>query len=206
MKTTPEQLDALRELINIGIGRAAGILNEMLRAHIELRVPEVEILPLDEFKSKIDQIGKGVTAAVQLSFRGPFRGTASLVFPQDSANKLVDMLTGQSADDGDFDEVKRGVLSEVGNIVINGVMGTIGNMLDCQLSYSIPSYIEEEQAIRSALYESSKYEAILLGHAQFRVSGHVIRGEVLLVFEIGSFQHFLDALDATIPETNPVSE
>ncbi len=32
----------------------------------------------------------------------------------------------------------------------------------------------------------------------------LIRGEVLLVFEIGSFQGFIDALDATIPETRPV--
>ncbi|TDI44683.1 MAG: chemotaxis protein CheC [Acidobacteria bacterium] len=204
MKASPKQLDALRELLNIGIGRAAGILNEVLSAHIKLRMPEVEILSAEEFESKIDQIGDGVTAAVRLGFHGPFKGTASLVFSQDSANKLVNILTGKRADDKDFDDVKRSALSEIGNMVINGVMGSISNMLDAQLNYSIPSYVEQEQAIRSVLRESATGQVILLGHAQFYVTEHLIRGEVLLVFEIGSFQGFIDALDATIPETRPV--
>jgi hypothetical protein len=85
-------------------------------------------------------------------------------------------------------------------------MGSISNMLDARLEYSIPLYVEEEQAIRSALRESGKYEAILLGNAQFEVTGHVIRGEVLLIFEIGSFKTFLDAVDTTISEANLVSK
>jgi chemotaxis protein CheY-P-specific phosphatase CheC len=52
MKTSPEQLDALRELINIGIGRAAGVLNEMLSAHIQLYVPDVEILSAEESRER----------------------------------------------------------------------------------------------------------------------------------------------------------
>jgi hypothetical protein len=85
-------------------------------------------------------------------------------------------------------------------------MGSISNMLECQLNYSIPSYVEEKQAIRSALRESANNQVILLGHARFCVTEHVIRGEVLLVFEFGSFQSFMGALDATIPEANPVSK
>lgn len=206
MNTSPEQIDALRELVNIGVGRAAGILNEMLHAHIRLSVPQIEVLTVEEFESRIEGLGGGITAAVQVSFRGAFRGAASLVFSQESANKLVDLLTGQGVDDGDYDEVKSGALSEIGNIVINGVMGSISNMLDAKLEYSIPSYVEEEHAIRSALRESKEYEVILLGNTQFEVTGHVIRGEVLLVFEIGSFKAFLDAVDHTISETSLSSQ
>ncbi len=193
MKTPQLQLDALRELINIGIGRAAGLLNEMLRTHIELHVPQVEVLSAEEFESTIEDIAGGVTASVHLNFRGAFNGTASLVFSQDSANKLVDVLTGQSVDQNEFDEIKRGALSEIGNI------------LDRPLSYSIPRYVENEHALRSALTENTNYEVILLGHAQFSVTEHLIRGEILLVFEIGSFQNFLTALDGTVPEMLPAS-
>ena len=129
---------------------------------------------LPRSRENVRPAGRWRHAAVHLSFHGPFDGTTSLVFSQDSANKLVDILTGQGADDGDFDEVKRGVLSEVGNIVVNGVMGSISNMLECRLNYSIPSYIEEKKAIRSVLRERAKNQVILLGHARFCVTEHVI--------------------------------
>ena len=92
MNASPRQLDALRELINIGIGKAAALLNEMLSAHIQLHVPRVEIIAVADLESVIDRLGGGVTAAVQLSFRGPFNGSASLVFADEGANRLVDLL------------------------------------------------------------------------------------------------------------------
>ena len=206
MKTSPEQLDALRELINIGIGKAGGLLNELLNTHIQLNVPHVEVLEADDFERAVSRLDAGVTVAVQLRFRGPFDGAASLVFSQEGANRLVDLLTGQSADEEDFDEIKQGALSEIGNIVVNGVMGSIGNILNCSLEYSVPDYKEEEQAVRSVLNENRDYEALLLGHAEFCATEHVISGQMLLVFEVGSFQGFLDALDATLPEAQAVSE
>ena len=45
MKVTSYQVDALTELINIGVGRAAGMLNQILEAHIQLQVPSVKIFP-----------------------------------------------------------------------------------------------------------------------------------------------------------------
>jgi chemotaxis protein CheC len=43
MKLTARQLDALQELVNIGIGQAAGILNDMIDSPIRLQIPYVQI-------------------------------------------------------------------------------------------------------------------------------------------------------------------
>ena len=43
MNLTPDQADILRELMNIGVGRAAGMLNEMTDAYVRLQVPSVGI-------------------------------------------------------------------------------------------------------------------------------------------------------------------
>ena len=44
-KLTPLEIDALTEIFNIGIGRAAKSLNQMVSQTVDLTIPEIEILP-----------------------------------------------------------------------------------------------------------------------------------------------------------------
>ncbi|NEO26772.1 MAG: chemotaxis protein CheC, partial [Kamptonema sp. SIO4C4] len=88
------QLDALQELVNIGVGQAAGTLNEMVQSHIHLKVPEVSVLSLQEAQSTLESRLNGeFLSSVQLQFHGNFAGVAQLIFPTDSATKLVTILT-----------------------------------------------------------------------------------------------------------------
>ena len=48
MRMTDETLDALTEILNIGIGRAAASLSRMVETRVELRVPEIELIELNE--------------------------------------------------------------------------------------------------------------------------------------------------------------
>lgn len=43
--------DALKEIINIGVGKAAGTLNNLLNKHIVLEVPNVNFIPLGEMEN-----------------------------------------------------------------------------------------------------------------------------------------------------------
>src|SRR5512135_3103507 len=88
MNPTEYQLDALRELINIGVGRAAKVLSEMVNARIILQVPFIKLLTPENLRREMGHLGEGLLAAVRLGFKGPFSGTAALVFPSDSASKL----------------------------------------------------------------------------------------------------------------------
>jgi len=139
MKLSTRQLDALQELVNIGIGQAAGVLNDMIDSPIRLQIPYLQILTPIDVEEELEQHLNGEQiAAVQLKFTGSFGGIAQLVFPTNSAALLVTMLTGEEGTH-DLDSVKIGTLSEVGNIVINGVMGAISNVLQQRLNYSIPT-------------------------------------------------------------------
>ena len=55
MNVSAEEIDALRELINIGVGRAAGALNDMVGAHVELRVPSVRLVSTADIKEVITE-------------------------------------------------------------------------------------------------------------------------------------------------------
>ncbi|MCJ8296291.1 MAG: chemotaxis protein CheC, partial [Colwellia sp.] len=53
-KLTPLEIDALTEIFNIGIGRAANSLNKMVSQTVDLTIPEIEILPNKHAKQKLD--------------------------------------------------------------------------------------------------------------------------------------------------------
>lgn len=192
---TPVQIDILKELINIGIGRAAGVLNEMINFHVQLTVPLVKVLTHSALMAEMEEFGSSRVASVQLGFMGPFSGTAALVFPPDSASKLVEVLTGEEPGTPDLDSVRAGTLTEVGNIVINGVMGSIGNILKQRMSYSLPIYTED--TINNLLMSASSdfNPMVLLVRTRFNVRQLQVEGNIILLFEVGSFDALIDAID-----------
>jgi chemotaxis protein CheC len=194
----PYQMDILKEIINIGVGRAAGILNEMTRFRVILQVPFIKVLSPFSLKEEMEELDRNIIAAVRLGFKGPFSGCAALVFPPDSASKLVAVLTGEEPGTPDLDSVRVGTLSEVGNIVLNGVMGSIGNILKQHISYSIPTYIEDtiENLLTIDTNINPPPNIILLVRIRFTIQQLQIEGDIILLFEVGSFTALLSAIDA----------
>jgi chemotaxis protein CheC len=196
MNVTDYQLDALKELINIGVGRAAGMLNQILENHVYLQVPDAKLLSLQEIQAhKVAEFDVEKLSAVRLVFKGPFSGTASLVFPPDSAAKLVNILTDDEPQAIDLDAIKIGALTEVGNIILNGVMGSISNMLEQSINYVIPAYMEDSIENLLSLDKIDLGATILLVRTRFTVAQLQIEGDILLLFEVGSLEMLLAAIE-----------
>ncbi|MHC1712555.1 MAG: hypothetical protein AB9872_10435 [Solidesulfovibrio sp.] len=85
-----------------------------------------------------------------------------------------------------------GTLQEVGNIVLNGVMGSIANILKEPLHYSPPDFIEATIAD----IVGRENGMILVARTQFSMKDHLIEGEVLIIFSLSSFDALLAAIDA----------
>ena len=196
MKLSTRQLDALQELVNIGIGQAAGVLNDMIDSPIRLQIPYLQILTPTDVEEELEQHLNGEQiAAVQLKFTGSFGGIAQLVFPTNSAALLVTMLTGEEVGTHDLDSVKIGTLSEVGNIVINGVMGAISNVLQQRLNYSIPTYSEGTIANLLISGGLATDTVVLLAQTSFMIERLHIEGDIILIFNVNSFDTLLTAIN-----------
>jgi chemotaxis protein CheC len=195
MNISPAQLDALQEIINIGVGQAASILNEMVQSHIILQVPSIQVLSATAVCDFLQQqLGQQRTATVRQTFNGTCKGMALLLFPTESASNLVAVLTGEAADSPEWDGLKTGTLSEVGNIVINGVMGTVGNILNRRISYNLPTYIEDTV---EALLTNEELEGIMvvLAQAHFAIEQLLVKGDLILIFRLDTFGDLLRALN-----------
>jgi len=193
IELSPEQEDVLTELVNMGVGRASATLNEMIGHHIRLQVPTVELIRKENLHHYMGYESTDVLSSVQMGFRGDFEGQAVLVFPQEAASILVSSLTDEAQDSPEMDELKSGTLSEIGNILINGVMGSMANFLDVRLNYSVPNYSECQVNQLSSM--GAEGAAILLAEASFSIDELKVQGEVLLIFHVGSFQKLLSCVN-----------
>ena len=196
MDPTKEQMDGLKELINIGVGRAANVLNTMLNSHIRLQIPFVKLLDALHFKKEIEVLGPNDLSAVELGFRGNFSGSTQLIFTTESASKLVRILAGETNEIEDLDSIRAGTLTEIGNIVLKGVMGSISNMLEFHFDYSVPNYLEGKADVLLGSDTMATDRTVLLARTHFLVEELDINGDIALFFEMTVFHKLLTAIEA----------
>jgi len=190
-KITDWQLDVVKELLNIGVGKGANILNDMLGAHIALRVPEISVTSYTELKNKMTDSYLHEASVVDIEFAGDIQGTAKMIFPPESAVRLVNILINEKSD---FDSIKANTLTEIGNIVLNSITGIIANYFKIRFQYTVPSW---HQGFFSKQIEEIDVDSlnIFLARTIFSVQEHDIQGEIALMFKMESFDVFLDLIN-----------
>jgi chemotaxis protein CheC len=197
-----DQLDALRELFNVGVGQAAGMLSQMLGMSVQLRVPIVHVLPADQVLSVLNEFGVEPVAAVKLPFRSEFNGSAMLIFPADDAARIADCLTGQNNELKDMDALRVGTINEVGNIVLNAVMGTIANRLGIHFRYSIPTYLEDSVGRLFQLDLDQTRGTLIVARVNFLLMELEIEGNIVLYMDVDSMEPLLHVLERLFNSTD----
>jgi chemotaxis protein CheC len=134
------QLDAMREVANIGAGHAATALSHMTNRVIMIDVPEVTIVRLEDVDQIMGDPGD-VVAAVMMKVLGDVTGRTVQVFPGDSAAKLTGMVLNQPEPEfpGGFEEIHRSTLKEIGNIIVGAYLTALSDFMGMLLIMSTPS-------------------------------------------------------------------
>jgi chemotaxis protein CheC len=114
MELTPDEKDALTELINIGYGRAAGALSELTGYRVRLEVPSVTLHEIEVLVPMLANLIKVDVACVNQSFTGPISGNALLMMDEASAITLSRVLTDERTLSLEFDSNVREIMVEVG--------------------------------------------------------------------------------------------
>lgn len=201
MQLTLEQTDALKEIINIGVGRAVGSLNQMLQTPIQLQVPSLQLISALELAGELGDESHQPLSTVQLRFKGSISGAATLTFPTDSAGKLVAALMGTDHEEADLDALKTASLTEIGNVVLNGVMGSLTNMLGQQIQYVVPIYSELSMKNLVGLSKSGTSQFYLWAQAHFVIQQCEVEGNIILMLGLDSLETLIQAVDTLMPST-----
>jgi chemotaxis protein CheC len=178
--------DALAEILNIGVGRAAASLSEMVADEVLLDVPTVEVIDHEQANRLIDHLSGGRVTAITQDFSGDFDGKALLFFPQQSSMNLVRTLLKDDVPLNMLSDLEKEALLEVGNIILNACFGTVANILSVSIESSLPQLIHG----RSEDLLGTENTLLLLININFRVDEKSISGYVSFVMDVGNYNRF----------------
>lgn len=197
MNLSELEQEVLLEFINMGVGRAAASMAEIVGSEVELSVPRIEFLNWDDLPSTFREQSIDSLVGVGQHFEGPFSGDAMLVFPgQDSLN-LVSSMIGEEAVSEDFTELEKEALLEVGNILLNACLGTLSNVLGKEINCSLPSF-SEGKPVDVFWQENGEGSGILFVHIDFIVSTHSIKGYIVFLLDVPSVKSFKEHIQEYI--------
>ena len=131
------QLDTLKEVSNIGMGHAATALSQMIGQRVNLTVPNVTITEISQVPEHLGGAEK-MMVGITLQILGDARGSIMLLFPEESAHRLLCSLLGQQEKGLVMTEVSVSALKEVGNILASAYLSALGNLLNKTLIPSVP--------------------------------------------------------------------
>lgn len=197
MELTGTQRDALVELLNIGFGRAAAALSQLTGHRVLLDVPEVSVHPVEKLNTALHPLLSDQVASVHQIFSGAVAGDALLVLDHQAAGMLKELLTDEPPLPLTLDASAREVLTEVGNILLNACLGTFGNILQVQVSFSVPQISLESLhgVVQSLLVNREGVRYSLLVHAGFRLRDAEVRGYLVIVLSVASLDRLLRAVE-----------
>jgi chemotaxis protein CheC len=189
--------DALTELVNIGVSRAASNLRKMVGEQVTLTVPSVEVLTRAAAADLIRERESGQLIAVRQDFEGAFSGRALLIFPQSNSLALVRAVIHDDLPSEEIEAIETEALAETGNVVLNGCLATMSNMLKRPLTISLPQVIRGDGNLFFELAVRSDEDGVALFlYINFSISGRDIRGYIAMLLDLPS----LNILKALVDE------
>jgi chemotaxis protein CheC len=134
---TDIQLDALKEVSNIGMGHAATALSQMIGQRIDLKVPRVSVTAISDVPERLGG-AETLMVGVTLQILGDARGSIMLLFPQESAHRLLGCLLKREERTLVMNELNVSALKEVGNILASAYLSAVGSLMHKTLIPSVP--------------------------------------------------------------------
>ncbi len=203
MTATPDisleelERDALTELVNIGVSRAASSLRTMVGEQVLLSVPSLEVVTRATAAVLIREREAGPLVAVRQAFSGAFSGQALLIFPEANSLELVRAVTGGVVSAADVAEMEEEALAETANVVLNSCLATMANMLEEPLEMSLPQVLRGGGAglfdLEAGAHDSGEAVVLFL-YINFAINDRDIRGYIAMLMDLPS----LDALKGLI--------
>jgi chemotaxis protein CheC len=179
--------DALTELVNIGVSRAAVGLRQMVGEEVLLSVPSIDIV---NHRTAVALLGERETdqlVAVRQDFSGAFSGRALLIFPQANSLELVRAVVGDEMSPDDLADMEQEALAETGNVILNGCLATMANMLHQSLSMTLPEVLRGDGAKLFELDSLPDNEGLVLFlYINFAMRDRDIRGYIAMLMDLPS--------------------
>ncbi len=190
-----QYVEILKELILLGVEKSSSALNFMLMSSIELSVPAIQWLPNANISKVYDELsewGFNELALVNMKIMGELSGSAQLVFNDVDAQKIVSSMVEKIDDAEMMTAMVEDSLKEIGNILINGLIGTLGNELKINIVCNLPTY-RKDNIGRMVIVERDV--SLVFCKVKFLIKAMNISGNFILTFEVDRLKALYELLE-----------
>lgn len=193
------QVDALTEIFNIGAGRAAASLSEIVGDAVKLSVPRIQLYQSSEINAGILSLDSPRLGAVKQCFSGPFDADAMLLFTEDRALEIVHDMMGSQVGVEDIAEFEQEAMSELGNIILNASLSAMADMLELTLDSSLPAYsVGPTDTVLQQIIADSDQALMLVLHIDLAIENRHSQGYLVFLLSSTSLQKLLTHIDRFI--------
>lgn len=196
---TEMQLDTLTEVFNIGAGRAAASLSEIVGDEVRLSVPRVQFFQSADINLEVLSLTSARLGAVKQHFSGPFEADAMLLFTEERALEIVHDMMGSQVNVEDLPEYEQEAMCELGNIILNACLSSMADMLNLKLDSSLPTYsvAAAEEILQSIVAEANE-PVILVLYIDLAIEKRHSQGYLVFLLSSVSMQALLGHIDRFI--------
>ena len=193
-----DEHDVVVELMNIGIGRAASALSQLVQDEVLLSVTELQFLNPAEANDSFCTYLPTLLAGVMQDFSGFMTGRAALLFPEERSLELVRAILGEDMSADEISELEQETLAELGNILLNNCLATLANLLHQQIKTELPHVFNVDSPhllSRLSLYaDQDNTSFIMLVKIEFSLRKSDLQGYLAFLIDVESADVFIKAL------------
>jgi chemotaxis protein CheC len=181
------QIEAMKEVGNIGAGHAATALSDMLNEPVQIGTPTVEILPFSSLANRVSRPGR-IVSAVHMDVHGEAPCQIVVLFSEENVLGFVSIFTGLAfADEKPSDLVIESTIKEVGNIIGGAYLCALTELTGVNLILSVPTLSTGTvESAFLALMDIPGDQEVFYVQTGLEKDHPVISGEFILIPEPGS--------------------
>ncbi len=185
------ELDALKEIGNIGSGNAAVALSKILNKKILMDVPDTAFIPITQFSHYFGGPDK-IVMSIYSPILGDLSGETLFIFSRECALGLVDLMMGNAPGKTKIlDELSESAFKEMANIYIGSYLNAVADLTDIRILPGIPVVATDmvQAIIDSILMKMGEFaDKVLVNKATISVDCHNIDGHFIFFFDLKSME------------------
>lgn len=195
---TPDQIDALQEIVNVAMGQAGDSLARVLDTFVRLSVPRIRLIEVSKAASSIaEMVGDSeIITAVRQSFYDQLRGEAITLFSAEGCRDLAELMGYyQSLDE----QTEKEILFDISNILVGACLNGIADQLSADLNFSAPSMMAT-QVTPDKLFTGNElpWAAALQVEVNFSLERHKFKSHLIIMMAEDAIAALGESLNAFI--------
>jgi len=179
------EIDALTELLNVGVSKAATSLRDLVGTQVTLSVPHLALLSREDAARTMTEREANALVGVHQSFEGDLKGRALLIFPEAKSLELVRAVAGGDLSLEDIIALEHEALAETGNIILNNCLATMANLLKRKVRISLPKIVHGTgETIFNFGDKIDESDSALFLYIDFLIRDRDIRGYITMLMDM----------------------